>query len=99
MALKQQLDEIDGKLRLLNFTTKKTDDILKTNDEEVAIRQKGQITKIILAISDLKQLIEEKKFIEGDSEENVAAWGGINRGKYSFGRRESEAVKRVYLAP
>jgi hypothetical protein len=40
MALKQQLDEIDGKLRLLNFTTKKTDDILKTNDEEVAIRQK-----------------------------------------------------------
>jgi hypothetical protein len=75
MALKQQLDEIDGKLRLLNFTTKKTDDILKTNDEEVAIRQKGQITKIILAISDLKQLIEEKKFIEGDSEENVAAWG------------------------
>ncbi|CAB4005672.1 Hypothetical predicted protein, partial [Paramuricea clavata] len=41
----------------------------------VAIRQKGQITKTILAISDLKQLIEEKKFIEGDSEENVAAWG------------------------
>jgi hypothetical protein len=40
MALKQQLDEIDGKLRLLNFTTKKTDDILKTSDEEVAIRQK-----------------------------------------------------------
>jgi hypothetical protein len=40
MALKQQLDEIDGKLHLLNFTTKKTDDILKTNDEEVAIRQK-----------------------------------------------------------
>ena len=37
MALKQQLDEIDGKLRLLNFTTKKTDDILKTNDEEVGI--------------------------------------------------------------
>ena len=69
MALKQQLDEIDGKLRLLNFTTK------KTNDEEVGIRQKGQITKIILAISDLKQQIEEKKFIEGDSEENVAAWG------------------------
>ena len=60
MALKQQLDEIDGKLRLLNFTTKKTDDILKTNDEEVAIRQKGQITKIILAISDLKQLTKKR---------------------------------------
>jgi hypothetical protein len=28
-----------------------------------------------LAISDLKQLIEGKKFIAGDSEENVAAWG------------------------
>ena len=75
MALKQQLDEIEGKLRLLKFTIKKTDGILETNDEEVAIRQKGQITKIILAISDLKQVIEEKKFIEGDSEENVAAWG------------------------
>ena len=76
MALKQQLDEIEGKLRLLKFTIKKTDGILETNDEEVAIRQKGQITKIILAISDLKQIIEEKKFIKGDSEENnVAAWG------------------------
>ena len=73
MAFKQQLDEIEGKLRLLKFTIKKTDGILETNDEQVAIRQKGQITKIILAISDLKRVIEEKKFIEGDSEENVAA--------------------------
>jgi hypothetical protein len=28
-----------------------------------------------LARSDLKQLLEENKFIAGDSEENVAAWG------------------------
>ena len=75
MALKQQLDEIESKLRLLKFTIKKTNGILETNDEEVAIRQKGQMTKIILAISDLKQVIEEKKLIKGDSEENVAAWG------------------------
>jgi Fe2+ transport system protein B len=75
MALKEKLDEIEAKVRLLNFAIKKTDDRLGTNDEEVVIRQKGQVTKIILAISDLKQTIEEKKFVEGDTDENVAAWG------------------------
>ncbi len=51
----KQLEEITVKIRLLNFTLKKTDAILETNDEQVASRQKGQITKIILAVSDLKQ--------------------------------------------
>ena len=74
MDLKQKLDAIDGKIRLLNFTMKKTDGVLTTSDEEVVVRQKGQLTKIILSVSDLKQEIEEKKFIAGDSEENVAEW-------------------------
>ena len=73
MELKGKLDDIDGKIRLLNFTLKKTDGVL-TSDEEVAVRQKGQLTKIILAVSDLKQEIEEKKFIAGDSEENITEW-------------------------
>ena len=74
MELKGKLDAIDGKIRLLNFTLKKTDGVLTTSDEEVAVRQKGQLTKIILSVSDLKQEIEEKKFIAGDSEENITEW-------------------------
>ena len=74
MELKGKLNAIDGKIRLLNFTLKKTDSVLTTSDEEVAVRQKGQLTKIILAVSDLKQEIEEKKFIAGDSEENITEW-------------------------
>ena len=60
MELKGKLDAIDGKIRLLNFTLKKTDGVLTTSDEEVAVRQNGQLTKIILSVSDLKQQIEEK---------------------------------------
>ena len=62
MDLKQKLDAIDGKIWLLNFTMKKTDGVLTTSDEEVVVRQKGQLTTIILSVSDLKQEIE-KKFI------------------------------------
>ena len=51
---------------------KKTDSILETNYEQVASLQKGQITKIILAVSDLKQQIEEQKFVECETEESVA---------------------------
>ena len=54
MELKGKLDAIDGKIRLLNFTVKKTGGVLTTSDEEVAVRQKGQLTKIILAVSDFK---------------------------------------------
>ena len=75
MELKEKLHAIgiDGKIRLLNFTLKKTDGVMTTSDEEVAVRQKRQLTKIILSLSDLKQEIEEK-FIAGDSEKIVTEW-------------------------
>ena len=60
---------------MLNFTLDKTDSVLTVSDEEVVSRQKGNLTKIILAVCDLKQEIEEEKFMQGESEENVATWG------------------------
>ena len=75
MELKQKLNTIDAKMRMLNFTLNKTDSVLTVSDEEVVARQKGNLTKIILAVSDLKQEIEEEKFMQGESEENVATWG------------------------
>ena len=62
-------------LRALGFTLKKTEAILAKEDEEVSNRQKASITKIVMAISDLKQAIEESKFTAGESEEDVSAWG------------------------
>ena len=56
---------------MLNFTLNKTDSVLTVSDEEIVARQKGNLTKIILAVSDLKREIEEK-FMQGESEENVA---------------------------
>ena len=75
MELKQKLNTIDAKMWMLNFTLNKTDSVLTVSDEEVVARQKGNLTKINLAICDLKQEIEEEKFMQGESEENVATWG------------------------
>ena len=70
-----QLADINGKIRTLRFALKKTDAVLEKEDEEVFGRQKTAITKMIMAISDLKQAIEEGKFTAGESEEQVSAWG------------------------
>lgn len=67
------LSEMSGKLRTLNFTLKKTDAVLGKDDEDVSSRLKNSITKIVMTISDLKQVIEEAKFTAGESEEDVSA--------------------------
>ena len=70
-----QVTQMSGKLRALDFTLKKTDAVLTKEEEEISSRQKTSITKIIMAICDLKQEIEESKFSEGETEEAVSAWG------------------------
>ena len=70
-----QITQPSGKLRALDFTLKKTDAVLTKEEEEVSSRQKMSITKIIMAICDLKQVIEESKLSEGETEEAVSAWG------------------------
>ena len=76
------------------MTLTKNDGVPRTSDEEVAVRQKGQLTKVISSVSDLKQEIEEEKFVAGYSEENIAEWSESAEKTIALGNKKVKAKQR-----
>jgi TolA-binding protein len=70
----KKLLELTGKIKALNFAIKKSDEVIDSTKTEVLTRQISSITNRIQAIHALKEEIEEIKFTDNDSEENIRNW-------------------------
>ncbi|KAK3727323.1 hypothetical protein QZH41_006278 [Actinostola sp. cb2023] len=64
----------NGLLDLLNKRLSKTEEVIAKEDREAAERQITSINKIVEVVIELKEVVEEKKFMKGESEEEVTAW-------------------------
>ena len=73
--MEKKLAELTGKLKALSFTLGKTEDVIAKENREVTERQGTSITTMIRAVNNLKELILEQKFAEGQTDDEVAAWG------------------------
>jgi hypothetical protein len=70
--LTKNLLELTGKIKVLNFAIKKSDEVIDSTKTEVLTQQISSITNPIQAIHALKEEIEEIKFTDNDnSEENI----------------------------
>jgi hypothetical protein len=72
--MEEQIAKLQTKLKLLNFTAKKTDSTIAKADIEVSGRLSLSIKSMIKAVSDVKETIEEQKFKSGATVENVSEW-------------------------
>ena len=70
--MEEQIAKLQTKLKLLNFTAKKTDSTIAKADIEVSERLCSSIKAIIKAVSDVKETIEEQKFKSGATVEMLA---------------------------
>jgi hypothetical protein len=70
----KKLLELTGKIKALNFAIKKSDEVIDSTKTEVLTPQITSITNRIQAIHALKEEIEEIKFTDNDSEENIRNW-------------------------
>ncbi|CAB4005125.1 Hypothetical predicted protein [Paramuricea clavata] len=68
--MEEQIAKLQTKLKLLNFTAKKTDSTIAKADIEVSERLRSSIK----SVSDVKETIEEQKFKSGATVENVSEW-------------------------
>ena len=66
---------LQGKLKAVTFTLSKTDSILEKRNKITIQRHKDSLNSMLNAIQTLKQQIEEAKFTNGESEEDVGDWG------------------------
>ena len=72
--MEKQLQELEGKLRTLEFTRKKTAELMTSNNIDAISRHEDSIMSKIKAIHTLKESIIEQKFTAGESEETVTEW-------------------------
>ena len=97
---------LQGKLKAVTFTLSKTDSILEKRDKVTIQRHKDSLNSVLNAIQTLKQQIEEAKFTNGESEEDVGDWGKsvearIEQVEFIEGdsrfrdKRESETTRRA----
>ena len=74
LNMEEQIAKLQTKLKLLNFTAKKTDSTIAKADIEVSERLCSSIKAMIKAVSDVKETIEEQKFKSGATVEIVSEW-------------------------
>ena len=70
---------LQGKLKAVTFTLSKTDSILEKRNKITIQRHKDSLNSMLNAIQTLKQQIEEAKFTNGESEEDVGDWGKLTQ--------------------
>ena len=73
--MEKLISELNAKLKTLSFRIKKTDEIIAKSDKEALERHKVSVANITEAVNAQKEIIEEKKFSKGETEENVSEWG------------------------
>lgn len=82
-TLEKKLSELTGKIKALNFAIKKSDEITDFTKTEILTRQISSITNRIQTVHTLKEEIEEIKFTNDESEENIRKWAAEIESKMS----------------
>ena len=72
--MEKHLEDLNAKVKALNFRINKTKEILEKNDRSSAERQKNSLENVSGAVNSLKEIIEEQKFGKGETEEVVKEW-------------------------
>ena len=74
MSLKKQMGELDAKLKALRLRIKKCDQIIENRDKQTIERQRTSVVSLAVEIDQLRGSIQESKFSQGESEEQVEIW-------------------------
>jgi hypothetical protein len=72
--MEPKVKELEGKLRTLEFAVKRSDEVIKTNRSEAISRHENSITAKVNACHNLKDSIEEEKFVKVETEEQITEW-------------------------
>ena len=65
---------MDAKLKALHLRLKKSDGIIAKREKEAIERQRASIVALAGEIDELRGSIQEAKFIQGETEEDVESW-------------------------
>ena len=93
--MEAKLNELTAKLKALNLTVTKVDDAVTEREKESLKRIEASLTKKINGIYDLKEEIEELKFINKESDDDVQAWATETENKLNDAKGKIERVKRA----
>lgn len=74
MSLKKQIGELDAQLKALRLRIKKCDQIIETRDKQTIERQRISVVSLSGEIDQLRGSIQDTKFSQGESEEQVETW-------------------------
>ena len=72
--MEAKISELDGKFKALNMILEKTNDAVTERNKASLVRNERSINNKVAALYVLKEEIEELKFINNESEENVREW-------------------------
>ena len=72
--MEAKISELDGKFKALNMILEKTNDAVTERNKASLVRNERSINNKVAALYVLKEEIEELKFINKESEENVREW-------------------------
>ena len=73
--------QLKGKIRLLDFISKETNEILNTKEKDAVTRQIGVYEKKVTEIYELKLSIQELKLAEGQDPGEIRAWTNETQAK------------------
>ena len=62
--MESKVKELEGKLRTLEFSMKRCDEVIKMNSSEAISRHKNSIIAKVSACHSLNDSIEEEKFVK-----------------------------------
>ena len=72
--MEAKISELDGKFKALNMILEKTNDAVTERNKVSLVRNERSINNKVAALYVLKEEIEELKFINKESEDNVQEW-------------------------
>ena len=93
--MESKLNELTGKFKALNLIVGRVDNLLTEREKESLKRTEQSLRKKTNAIYELKEEIEELKFTNKESDEDVQTWATETETKLIDAKEKIELVRRV----
>ena len=93
--MESKLNELTGKFKALNLIMGRVDNLLTEREKESLKRTEQSLRKKTNAIYELKEEIEELKFTNKESDEDVQTWATETETKLIDAKEKIELVRRV----
>ena len=93
--METKMEDLTGKLKALDLVLAKSKDTVTTRKKDALKRSERSIARITSALYVLKEEIEELKFINKDSEENVRTWADEVELKLTAAESALNAIRDV----